>query len=136
MRVELVIYPYHVEYLEVLHRYGLWSSFCSWKVAVLELVEHERQMVGANVHLWDFSGYDETSMEHVPPADDHHTQTKWYWEPGHFKSALGDKILAAIYGKSVNFGIELGPDSLKGDIVRIDQDRSRYLASNDRVEHP
>lgn len=127
IHVELVIYPYHASYLEMLHKFNLWDSFCAWKWALVSMVDEEQTLRGADVRLWDFSGYNDISQERIPARGDRRSETRWYWEAGHFKSALGDQILARVYGKSSNFGTEVDLKSLEQDIREIDRSRLSYL---------
>jgi hypothetical protein len=49
---------------------------------------------GSEVRLFDFAQESAVSREPVPPPGDRHTQMRWYWEAGHFKSELGDRLVA------------------------------------------
>jgi hypothetical protein len=46
-------------------------------------------------------------MESVPAKGDRRTEMRWYWEAGHFKSALGDRVLARMFADSAA-GSEIG----------------------------
>lgn len=131
IRVELIIYPYHVHYLEMIHQLGFWDTFRAWQRAIVRVVEDQRQRSGVDARLWDFSGYNEISEEKIPPPGDRHTEMQWYWEAGHFKSALGDKILAALYGKERDFGSEIDPESLTEHLTVMDQRRAAFVARPD-----
>src|SRR4051794_35563137 len=68
--------------------------------------------------LIDFSGYNEFTTEPVPSDGDRGAQMQWYWESGHYKSALGDHILATIFGVEQHspaewrFGRDLKPANI------------------------
>ena len=51
----------------------------------------------ANAELWDFSGFSPYADEAVPLPGDTHSEMRWYWEAGHFKKSLGDRLL--VHGK-------------------------------------
>ena len=46
--------------------------------------------------LLDFSGYNEFTTEPVPKEGDLRTEMHWFWESGHYKSALGDETIDAV----------------------------------------
>lgn len=123
--LHLVIYPYHADILEGFHHAGLWPLFEDWK----RIVAH---MVGAgdgHIRLWDFSGYSEMTTERFPPPGDKKTQMKWYWETGHFKSALGDLVIQRIFMGNANmrFGRQVTAHTVARDIEAIRAERRAYL---------
>lgn len=91
----LITYPYHRHYLDMLHDLGLWRSFEDWKRAVLRMAG-ARDPGGELVRVYDFARYDEATTEPVPAQGDRRGVMRWYWEAGHFKSALGDRIIARV----------------------------------------
>jgi hypothetical protein len=123
----LVVYPYHDDFLEMLHRLGLWSSFEAWKRALVRVVAGETARP-ASVKIYDFSGYSAISAEAVPPAGDTHSQMRWYWEAGHFKAALGDLMIRRIYGSQREFGVRLDPADIDKVLNAARIGRDRYLA--------
>jgi hypothetical protein len=112
--VDLVIYPYHAHILELFHLSGLWPVFEDWKRVLADYAAAGMRggEEGFRVSLWDFSGYHRIASEEVPAPGDRRTQTRWYWEAGHFKTALGDRILARLFGGAPDrgFGVRLTPD--------------------------
>ena len=106
VRLVLVTYPYHRDYLDMLHRLGLWQSFEDWKRAVVRIAgRHEAR--GGMVTVYDFAQYNAITAEPVPAAGDRHAVMQWYWEAGHFKSTLGDRIIARVTRSDSDFGTEL-----------------------------
>jgi hypothetical protein len=122
-RLILVINPYHAQYLDLLKKLGLWPAFEEWKAALVRTVAASRMPAGA-IKLYDFSGYNAISEEPVPPEGDLHSAMHWYWEAGHYKSPLGDKIIARIFGRDTSFGIDLTPPPL-GTVVANRSDAAR-----------
>lgn len=94
IRLKLVIYPYHARLLEIIDATGHWDAFEQWKMALARIVQEAEPSF---VTLWDFSGYNTYTMESVPSKRDMQTQTKWYWEAGHFKKELGSVILGRMF---------------------------------------
>jgi hypothetical protein len=107
IRLVIFINPYHCTLLELWHEDGLWPVFESWKRALVGVVEDAGGQRRDLVTVLDFSGYSRFATEPVPARDDHGSAMRWYWESGHYKSALGDKIIARIAGEDEKFGREL-----------------------------
>jgi hypothetical protein len=131
--LHLVIYPYHANLLETFRVTGLWEPFEEWKRALVEVVEDE---ASPRVALWDFSGYNPVTTEPVPPPGDTGTVLRWYWEAGHFKKALGDRVLGRILGLpgytpsetgSGELGVRLTAADLEVHLARIRGEQAAYL---------
>jgi hypothetical protein len=107
--VRLILFtpPYHADYLEMLHRLGLWPSFLQWMRSLGSIADAARRD-GSNLAVFDCSTYDSMTTEPIPAAGDRTSTMRWYWEPGHFKSALGDQVLKALFGASTGLCSSLG----------------------------
>lgn len=90
--VELVLftYPYHADLLMSFELAGLWPAYEDW---VNDLAAFSAR-IGLRTHF--LTRIDEMTTEAVPEKGDNKTKMQWYWEGGHFKSSLGDKIIASI----------------------------------------
>lgn len=93
MRVEVMTYPYHMHILGALARERMDREVSDWKQAVADTVAAAAAR-GVQVRAWDFSLPGADSAEAVPAAGDRRTVTRGYWEGGHFKAALGARMLA------------------------------------------
>jgi hypothetical protein len=125
--VRLVIYPYHANTLVLFHQTGLWPAFEAWKRELVNLVENAP--TGADVEVWDFSGFAPYSDEAVPAPGDKTSEVRWYWEAGHFKKSLGDRLLARIFGSSGDdpqWGRRLTPQDVDEHIRRMRVARDEY----------
>ncbi len=94
IRLVLFMHPYHAQYLDMLKEMHLMPSFEAWKRQIYALIDAENRHRTEPVRVLDFSGYNEISTELVPQKGEN--DTRWYWEPGHYKKALGDRIIQAI----------------------------------------
>jgi hypothetical protein len=47
----------------------------------------------------------------------------WFWESGHYKSALGDEIIARFFGTKRHFGQELTPSTIDAVLADISERR-------------
>ena len=102
-RVHLVIYPYHAEIRLLLERLGMGALFTDWKRLIFHLAADQDKR-GGNIAVWDFSGISDETLEAIPAPGDRHTHLTHYWEGGHFKKALGDRVIARISGQDNGFG--------------------------------
>lgn len=123
MRVECFTYPYHAHILGTLHRAGLMDEVAAWKQALADTV-HAAAAQGANVRLWDFVAVTPETAEAVPSPGDRRSVTRWYWEGGHFKAALGHRMLERMLGtrSEEGFGRELSPEAVADDTLARDVD--------------
>ncbi|KAB2970572.1 hypothetical protein [Zoogloea sp.] len=116
----VVIYPYHAEIRLMQARLGIADLFADWKRLIVATASRH-----PGVKVWDFSGISQETLEAIPAPGDRQTQLKYYWEAGHFKKALGDKLLARVMGEDNGFGVELRPDNLE---AWLSTDRQRLDA--------
>jgi hypothetical protein len=132
IQLRLVIYPYHAHLLETFDAAGLWPQFEEWKRALARLAaDAQAGGEGASIQLWDFSGYNAMTTEAVPVAGDRRSQTRWYWEAGHFKHELGDAMLRRMFGEGradavVAEGAPLTPANVEQTNVRLRREQAWY----------
>lgn len=100
-RIRLILFtpPYHAQYLEMLHQMGLWPSFRNWLWTIASVMDVSHRG-GREVEVFDCSTYDRFTSEPIPLPGDRVSKMQWYWEPGHFKRALGNEVLKAIFDRS------------------------------------
>lgn len=127
IRTILFIHPYHAQYLEILNEAGFWDSFEAWKRSIVHLLAAETATRSVPVKLIDFSGYSRFTTEPVPPPGDTQTEMRWYWESGHYKSALGDRMLARIFGSETGFGKVLNETNIEQALLEIRRRRAAFL---------
>jgi hypothetical protein len=90
--------PSYVDQLEILRQTGLIPSFERWKMDVARTVE-TADPKGQPTPLWDFTGVSPYTTEPLPgPGDTKHPVT-WFWEPVHFRAALGDVMIRRMLGE-------------------------------------
>ncbi|TWU55681.1 hypothetical protein [Rubripirellula reticaptiva] len=94
IHIDVFIHPYHVDILEIFDESGRWDDFERWKASLTHLCDRY------DVSLWDFSSYNNYTTEPTPTPKDKKTIMRWYWESGHYRSELGDRILSKIYRDS------------------------------------
>ena len=123
--LDLVIAPFSANYLDSLDRAGLWPRYAAAKLAVTRLVASQAEKAGSRVGLWDFLGYDAYSADP--------DRTKWFWEPNHFKRALGEKILSAIYRGPSDYGVRLTPDMIEDHLAKEAQAKAAFQSRQMRI---
>lgn len=131
--VTLVVYPYHAWVLDLLRVHSLWGSFEDWKRALVRVVT-ELDPEHRTVRIVDFSGYNAYTTESPPLVGDTRTELRWYWEPGHFRSALGDRIIARLYGnQDEGFGRDLTLSTAEEVIRSIRDEASLFGRSGAKL---
>jgi len=90
IRLVLFTYPYHGDLLLGIARAGRWRELMTWRSELAQFA------AAADLPLHDFTVIDATTTEPVPVAGDTRTRMAWYWEGGHYKAALGDRMIAAV----------------------------------------
>jgi hypothetical protein len=127
IRVVIYIHPYHYTYLELLHDSDLWRSFEAWKRALLTTIDTAAGPERKLVRVLDFSGYSAIELEPIPIEGDRQTTMRWYWESGHYKSALGSILLGRMLNEN-NFGRELTSQTIESVLNDIDAGRRKLAA--------
>jgi hypothetical protein len=125
-RVHVILYtqPYHSDYLEMLHQLCFWDSFEDWKRALVRVVAEYSN--SSDIQLYDFADYNDVTTEPVPPEGDTHSEMRWYWEAGHYKSALGNEILPTIFGQGT-LGRRLDPENIEQVLASVREHRTRFV---------
>ncbi len=110
--IHLYIYfqPYHTVLQDLIISEGRREEYQKWRGLIIHMVNGHKNLV-----LWDFGGRNAWTSESVPEAGDTVTQMKWYWEPGHYKKALGEKIIGNLIAMPPNnsarlFGVRIYPE--------------------------
>ena len=123
IKVYVVTYPYHAEIRMLMERIGLGDVFSEWKKSLL-LETQKFSHQGAEIQVWDFSGISRYSLEVIPAYGDKQTQLEYYWEAGHFKKALGDKMIQQILAGDAGFGVKL-QDAMLNDWLEKDRAQAK-----------
>lgn len=123
IRLVLFTYPYHADILLGVQRAGLWSAFKDWTRTLARVGVRER------VPVWFFTRIDAVATEAVPAEGDTTTRLHWYWEAGHFKAALGDRMIAAMTDDApFGFDMRLTPETADAKLGALQQGLASYQA--------
>ncbi len=127
--VDLVVYPYHAQLMALFETTQLMPRFDAWKAILVEEAQAARRRhPGARIVVHDFSGYGAWQCEPIPAAGG---VTRWYWEGGHFKAALGELMLARMLGRPAGedaFGMVLTAQTVAENRRRIAAERADCVA--------
>ncbi|HEY0060999.1 MAG TPA: hypothetical protein VGC21_02695 [Telluria sp.] len=133
-RVDVVIYPYHAQLMGLINEAGMGPLFDDWRTRLAHRVDAVRAAhPGARLSLWDFSGYAPYQCEAIPAKGERSSVTRWYWEAGHFKAALGNLMLARLLDQPDQdpaFGTLLDSSTLVANRARLARERQRCQLDN------
>ena len=93
------ISPCHVYTWEIMALDGSYPYYEEqWKRSVVKINEEVAEEFGKPPFpLWDFSVYNEFTMEDIPPIGDTQTRMRWYWDYSHYTKEFGDIILDLMF---------------------------------------
>jgi len=125
------VQPAHVDRWEIFDRLGYWDDIERWKTEIVKLVDGEKNR-GAQVELWDFASYEHFVQEALPSDSDLDSNLSWFWEPAHYRTALGDIMIAQMreVNSPIRFGVKLTRDNLSEWLLKIRTDRDKYRSTN------
>jgi len=132
--IRLFIQPSHAFLLEALQAAGYWDDYEKWERKLVGLIDKINTEVSPEkkILLWDFSGYSAFTGEAV--GKDNATVMKWYWDAGHYKKDLGDRVQDRIFGYdspdrngTENFGALIDVNNIDSHLKNTAKKRSAYL---------
>lgn len=131
VRVVAFVYPFHAEFLQLIDLTGRGAGYRHWKQAVAGIFNaHASAQAHLDWALWDFGVYAGPTMEPIPAKGDHRGRMHWWWEPGHYKAALGDLMLRRMFGQGADFGIALHPETTVPHLNQQAALASQFRAGN------
>jgi hypothetical protein len=127
----LVLSPAHARQVETYAAAGLWAQWEQWKRSLVDINEAEAHRTGKPPFaLWDFSGYNDATMERFPAAGDL-TLMRWYYESSHFTPQLGERMLDRIGGAAdAAFGVNLDSSNIGVRLLDTRGARERWRELN------
>jgi tetratricopeptide (TPR) repeat protein len=123
--VRFFLEPVHARMMLAIQDAGLWPQFEDWKRGVVAILAEDAKESGKpQFPLWDFSGFNTITDEHIPDAADKTTRMRWFWEVSHFKKETGDLLLDRILDYHApdrvdppDFGVRLSPENIESWLV-------------------
>ena len=130
VRVIAFVHPFHAEFLQSIRISGRADAYHAWKGAVAARFWRVARPGWA---LWDFGVYAPETVEPFPPADDRRAKLRYWWEPGHYKAALGERLLAQMLSGAPGPGVALEPGILRSHLARQEALARRYADANPAI---
>ena len=132
--VKFFINPIHARMLIALREAGLWPVYEEWKRGLVRTLEAEARTSGAGpFQLWDFSGINSVTAEHIPKLGEL-TEMQWWWEPSHYRKGAGDLMLDRMLdyrapSRTVpdDFGLSLTPANIESWIAKTRNGLRSYM---------
>ncbi|MBV6321861.1 hypothetical protein [Duganella violaceipulchra] len=126
-RVRLYLNPTHAMTVDALYWSGKWRAMEAWQRSLAGMGQRYRA-VGCDLRIVDFSGFNSVTTEAIPQVSKQPAM-QYYWETSHYRSKVGDIMLARMFGGGdvpADFGVELSPDKLDGHQAAMRLARERY----------
>ena len=117
IHLTIYIHPYHADFLDMLDYFGFGKALKIGN-ATSSRKSRSSHPDETEIRVIDFSGYNEFTTEAVPDPGDTKSEMRWYWEPGHYKSALGEHILERIVHGRTRFGRVLTAANIESALRR------------------
>jgi len=138
VRVVIGIAPCHASRLVQIDRLGHWESYGWFKrdLIALQAGIERKYSDGPGLRLIDFAVLDGRTTGTVPDADDASVQMPWFYEPVHFKAALGDLVLDALLSDPDTDGSPAFGVDLRGVDIEEHMDRQLELLDVYEAFHP
>lgn len=95
IQLHAILAPAHAIITEHLRTIGLWDQWEQWKSDLAAELPTD-ESAGPLPILWDCFTYNPYTTEPIPPADRPDQPMRWYWEPSHFRTALGEVLIRRI----------------------------------------
>lgn len=109
--VKIFTNPVHADIISMLDEL-LPGAATTYKRSLLNMVTG-RKLAGCDIELWDFAVIHPYTITAFPDNNDPDDPSTLFWEPSHYKHALGDIILRRMWDDSTdNFGTRLTTDNL------------------------
>lgn len=132
IRIIPFINPLHADFLVLIDQAKLWPLMDEWKERVVTIAAEE-----GGVSVWDFSGFDDHATETVNHVAAKGESLEWFWEPAHYRKALGDKMLSAMLAESCAgpknndaWGTALTPSTIQDHLAKQRAGRDAYTGRN------
>lgn len=139
IQTTLIISPVHARFLLGLQDIGLWPQFIAWKNSVVKINEALAQEYQREpLPLWDFAVVNDYTSEALPDLTQPDVTRKhgmqWFWDPAHYKPALGDAIQQRIFAtQQEDLGSRLHGSSLAQQLQQQQAAVEYYRAQDQRA---
>lgn len=137
----MFLHPYHADFLVSMSLTGHINAFNQFKRSLVREISIITRETGATIPLWDFAAMYPPNASAVPAKGELEVTSRWYWEAGHYRKSLGDKMLKRMLGahdSDNSFGDLLIANNVEGVISRqtrlYDTYRNQHYDDVKRIE--
>ena len=124
--------PFHARFAEAMRGAGLWDDFELLKRKLVTLAAQPGAIApGSQVVVWDFSGYNDLTMDAIRGAG---SDSRWFEDSIHPSIATGDRMLARMFDAvpegqepRSDFGHQLNPANVEEVLAASTRRRDEYL---------
>ncbi|MBT7485366.1 MAG: hypothetical protein HN673_03280 [Rhodospirillales bacterium] len=92
------LHPYHADILASMSLTGHIDTFNQFKRSLAREISIITRETGATIPLWDFAAMYPPNISPAPKKGELGVASRWYWEAGHYRKSLGDKMLKRMLG--------------------------------------
>ena len=129
--LRLLLSPVHAYMPEAKLEFGLYETWQDWKRALVAINVKEAARAGREpFDLWDFSGYTTYMVESISETNKKKETATWYWDPGHYRRELGDRMLDQIFDlerdTTLDSGVQLTAASIEAHLQETEAAAARY----------
>jgi hypothetical protein len=128
----IVLSPIHAYLSEGLEAAGMTELLERWKKAIVMTASDQAEKPDCKtIPVWDFSGYNQITIEVISASNRKALAPKSYWDTVHYKTKVGDKILDRVFATNDNsslsgFGVLLTPENIDSHIEQTRLDAIKY----------
>lgn len=136
IQLHAILAPAHAIILDQFQALGLWDQWEQWKRDLAAELPADPS-AGPVPILWDCAIFSPFTTEPIPSAAHPDRPMRWYWEPSHFRTALGDILIRRINHQPgpddappvQSIGRPLLPQNLESHLADIRQAGELYRQS-------
>lgn len=131
--VELVLlfYPTHVLFNEIDRRCNGPEAHWVWLWQTVSVADEETGGKTQQIQIWDFFGYGPLNTERIHAGK--LMRDRLWQDLGHFNEEVGAAAFDSIFLGDTRYGAQVTVDNFDQFVVRTEQERQEFLASNDWI---
>lgn len=147
VELKIFISPVHAFQLEIMRVSGAYPEFERWKRELTSVLAEDASSNpgGEPFALWDFSGYNAVNSENFGATEDPETEMRWYWEPSHYRSELGELILMRLFGGEEErgagsvpagngFGVRIESGNIEAHLLALRRERDALYRAHPDIK--
>ena len=135
LNMNIVLPPCHSSYLTVIENANMWPWFEEFKRKLVSINENIASTLNSTPFLiMDYCIYHEYTTEIIFGTRNPYVSLKWFWDPNHFKTELGDIVIKEVFSGHTsnknNFGIPLSSKTINSHLAEQRTKKDYYRKTN------